>query len=110
MTDVTPEPNADSRGRVHAADADARSDHAIDWDERYSRAERVWSGEPNGALVSEVTSLLPGTALDVGCGEGADAIWLAGLGWKVTAIDVTDIALGRAGRRPKRPTWRSTGC
>ena len=56
----------------------------------------MWSGEPNGALVAEVSDLEPGTALDVGCGEGADAIWLAGRGWRVTAIDVSDVALQRA--------------
>ena len=56
----------------------------------------MWSGEPNGALVAEVSDLDPGTALDVGCGEGADAIWLTGRGWRVTAIDVADIALQRA--------------
>ena len=48
-----------------------------EWDERYAAADRVWSGEPNGALVREVVDLRPGRALDVGCGEGADAIWLA---------------------------------
>ena len=72
------------------------SDGDFDWDERYSAAGQIWSGEPNSSLVAEVADLEPGTALDVGCGEGADAIWLAGLGWQVTAIDVTDVALRRA--------------
>jgi SAM-dependent methyltransferase len=67
-----------------------------EWDKRYAEAEQVWSGEPNIALVAEVSDLEPGTALDVGCGEGADAIWLAGRGWRVTAIDVSEIALQRA--------------
>lgn len=66
------------------------------WDERYASNERIWSGEPNGALVAEVAELAPGTALDVGCGEGADAIWLASRGWDVTAIDVSAVALERA--------------
>ena len=66
------------------------------WDERYADAEQMWSGEPNAALVVEVGDLEPGMALDVGCGEGADAIWLAGRGWKVTAIDVSQVALQRA--------------
>ncbi|GAA4574032.1 hypothetical protein [Planotetraspora kaengkrachanensis] len=48
------------------------------WDQRYRSTSQVWSGEPNPALVEEVLSLAPGTALEVGCGEGADAIWLAG--------------------------------
>jgi SAM-dependent methyltransferase len=96
MTTPTPEPEADHQGRVHAAPSQDRGGHTIDWDERYSMADKMWSGQPNGALVTEVTPLVPGTALDVGCGEGADAVWLAGLGWKVTAIDVTQVALGRA--------------
>jgi len=56
----------------------------------------MWSGEPNAALVAEAGSLEPGSALDVGCGEGADAIWLSVRGWQVTAIDVSDVALRRA--------------
>jgi SAM-dependent methyltransferase len=67
-----------------------------DWDQRYAEAERVWSGQPNGALVAEVEDLKPGRALDVGCGEGADAIWLALRGWDVTALDVSQVALNRA--------------
>ena len=69
---------------------------SVEWDERYSAAERVWSGEPNGTLVAEVADLTPGRALDVGCGEGADAVWLAGRGWTVTALDVSRVALDRA--------------
>jgi SAM-dependent methyltransferase len=70
---------------------------AAEWDARYSDREgAMWSGRPNGRLVVEVADLAPGRALDVGCGEGADAIWLAGLGWNVTAIDISDVALGRA--------------
>ncbi len=65
-----------------------------DWEERYAGAP-VWSGNPNVALVAEVSDLAPGRALDVGCGEGADAIWLASRGWRVTAIDVATNALGR---------------
>jgi SAM-dependent methyltransferase len=67
-----------------------------DWDERYAGTERVWSGRPNGALVAEVEGMTPGRALDVGCGEGADAIWLALRGWDVTALDVSRVALDRA--------------
>ena len=67
-----------------------------EWDERYTERERLWSGRPNGALVAEVAGLPPGRALDVGCGEGADAVWLAGRGWDVTALDVSGVALERA--------------
>ncbi len=66
------------------------------WDERYSSVEQVWSGRPNPQLVAEVSALAPGAALDVGAGEGADAIWLAGRGWTVTAIDISQVALDRA--------------
>ena len=66
------------------------------WDARYRGAEQVWSGDANAALVAEVDGLSPGRALDVGCGEGADAIWLAGRGWQVTALDVSQVALQRA--------------
>jgi len=68
-----------------------------DWDDRYGESDQVWSGQPNGALVAEVEGLPPGRALDVGCGEGADAVWLAGRGWQVTALDVSRVALDRAG-------------
>ncbi len=67
-----------------------------EWDARYARVGRVWSGRPNGSLVREVEGLEPGRALDVGCGEGADAIWLAERGWQVTALDVSQVALERA--------------
>jgi SAM-dependent methyltransferase len=67
-----------------------------EWDQRYSERDRLWSGQPNGTLVTEVAGLTPGRVLDVGCGEGADAIWLAGQGWAVTALDVSRVALDRA--------------
>ena len=70
---------------------------AAQWDARYSERDgAMWSGRPNGRLVAEVADLTPGRALDVGCGEGADAIWLARCGWTVTAIDISDVALRRA--------------
>ena len=73
------------------------------WDERYS-GDPVWSGNPNEALVAEVAGLGAGRALDVGCGEGADSVWLAQQGWQVTALDIsakaverTEAMAGRAG-------------
>ncbi len=62
----------------------------------YRGRERVFSGAPNGVLVAEASDLAPGQALDVGCGEGADAIWLARRGWRVTAVDLSRTALQRA--------------
>lgn len=72
------------------------------WDERYASADAVWSRDPNPRLVEQVSGLAPGTALDVGCGEGADAIWLAGRGWQVTAIDVSSVALARAAQHAEQ--------
>ncbi|RFS84371.1 class I SAM-dependent methyltransferase [Actinomadura spongiicola] len=66
------------------------------WEERYSGRARVFSGAPNAVLVTEITDLPPGQALDVGCGEGADALWLARHGWQVTAVDISLTALRRA--------------
>jgi 2-polyprenyl-3-methyl-5-hydroxy-6-metoxy-1,4-benzoquinol methylase len=66
------------------------------WDHRYRSADRLWSGRPNVQLVAQASGLRPGVALDVGCGEGADAIWLAERGWQVTAVDVSAVALERA--------------
>ncbi|MFW5418235.1 methyltransferase domain-containing protein [Nocardiopsis sp. CNT-189] len=66
------------------------------WDELYLSRDSVWSGRPNRVLVEETAGLEPGRALDVGAGEGADAVWLARQGWKVTAADVSRVALDRA--------------
>ncbi len=66
------------------------------WDERYGSADRIWSGNPNSHLVTTVADLPPGDALDVGAGEGADAVWLASRGWKVTGVDISGVALEKA--------------
>ncbi|MGW1029641.1 class I SAM-dependent methyltransferase [Streptomyces sp. NPDC002577] len=65
------------------------------WQARYAQSDRIWSGKPNPVLVREAAGLEPGRALDLGCGEGADAIWLAGQGWQVTAVDISRLALDR---------------
>jgi len=70
---------------------------AAEWDAMYrARDGAMWSGRPNGRLVADVAALIPGRALDVGCGEGADAMWLAQRGWSVTAIDISQVAICRA--------------
>jgi SAM-dependent methyltransferase len=66
------------------------------WDERYLSRPSLWSGNPNPNLVSQTQDLAPGSALEAGTGEGADAIWLADRGWRVTAVDLSSIALQRA--------------
>lgn len=66
------------------------------WEGHYLRRERVWSGRTNPVLVDVVGGLRSGRALDLGCGEGGDAIWLAREGWRVTAVDVSATALDRA--------------
>jgi thioredoxin reductase/SAM-dependent methyltransferase len=67
------------------------------WDERYrSHPTAIWSGNPNPGLLAAAAELPPGRALDVGCGEGADALWLAENGWQVDAADISSVALGRA--------------
>lgn len=66
------------------------------WNAHYGRESQIWSGNPNVALVREAAALPPGRALDLGSGEGADAVWLAAQGWNVTAVDVSDTAIERA--------------
>ncbi|MEV0725616.1 methyltransferase domain-containing protein [Micromonospora purpureochromogenes] len=85
---------ADAVAGTGAGAVDAET--ARHWDELYQRRERIWSGRANPHLVDVVDPLPAGTALDLGCGEGADAIWLAGRGWRVTAVDVSTTALDRA--------------
>jgi SAM-dependent methyltransferase len=68
------------------------------WEERY-RHHAAEAHGPSPQLVDEVRDLRPGTALEAGCGEGANAIWLAGLGWSVTAVDISPSALARARRQ-----------
>lgn len=66
------------------------------WETRYRDGGRLWSGRPNSLLVREAAQLPPGRALDLGCGEGADAVWLASRGWRVTGVDISHTALERA--------------
>lgn len=75
---------------------------ASEWDARYASTSQMFSGQPNFALITEMSGIPPGRALDVGCGEGADAVWLASQGWKVTALDVSQVALERAALRAQQ--------
>lgn len=68
------------------------------WDRRYEGTELLWSAQPNRFLVAEAQGLLPGRALDLACGEGRNAVWLAQLGWEVTGVDFSPVAIGKAGQ------------
>ncbi len=81
--------------------AERPSANTADWDHRYG-GEQMWSGRPNGTLVDEVGALRAGRALDVGAGEGGDAVWLAEQGWSVTATDISGRALARIGAEAAR--------
>jgi SAM-dependent methyltransferase len=67
-----------------------------DWNERYAQKELVWTAEPNRRFAAEVGGLEPSRALDLACGEGRNAVWLAEHGWRVTGVDFSDVALGKA--------------
>jgi len=92
----------------HAHDPGVVFDESF-WDERYRSAQRVWSGNPNPQLVAEVAERPPGRALDVGCGEGADAIWLARSGWTVVAADISGVALERAAQHAREADPAAAG-
>jgi hypothetical protein len=72
------------------------------WDERYRSAPALWSGRPNPVLVTEAADLPPGIALDAGAGEGGDALWLADHGWRVDAVDISEVALDRGAAEAER--------
>src|SRR3954454_8024535 len=99
---------------THADDTPRTHDHSTDdsaaepdffevdsWDDRYDGKDSVWSGNPNPQLVAEASKLKPGSALDVGCGEGGDVIWLAQQGWHVTGADFSAKGLARAAQHAK---------
>lgn len=80
-----------------------------EWDERYAGATLVWSAAPNRFVVDETAGLPPGRALDLGAGEGRNAVWLAERGWQVTAVDFSAVGLAKAARlaesREAAVTW-----
>ena len=84
------------------------------WEDRYSAPGLQWSGDPNPVLVAEASPLEPGRVLDVGSGEGGDALWLASRGWRVTGVDISQNALDKAaasarerdGVDPEQLSWQ----
>lgn len=85
---------------AHPGDAES-------WDRMYRHRHAPREGGPNPVLAQEIADLTPGTALDLGCGEGADALWLAERGWQVTALDLSSVALehARAADPRRLVTW-----
>ena len=73
-----------------------------EWDRKYSETGLLWSAEPNRFVVAELAGLPPGRALDLACGEGRNAIWLAELGWRVAAVDFSEIAIAKGRERAAR--------
>jgi SAM-dependent methyltransferase len=72
------------------------------WDERYAAAERVWSAGPNREVAAIVAQWPPGRAVDLGAGEGRHALWLAELGWQVTAVDFSAVGIDRGREEARR--------
>jgi SAM-dependent methyltransferase len=73
-----------------------------DWDHKYGQAQNLWSARPNRFLVAEVEALPPGRALDLACGEGQNAIWLATVSWDVVGVDFSEVAIAKARARAER--------
>jgi len=100
---MNPESTSPGPTEAHGHDIDSSEDPTAFWERRYVErggdGGQMWSGHANAALEDEATGLRPGTALDLGSGEGGDALWLARSGWQVTAVDISTTALGRGETR-----------
>ena len=73
-----------------------------DWDRKYAENEQLWAITPNRTFAAEAAHLPPKSALDLACGEGRHAVWLAKRGWRVTAVDFSEVAVGKARARAAR--------
>lgn len=78
--------------------AGARGTGPAEWDRRYAETDLMWSAGPNATVRELVSGMHPGRALDLACGEGRNALWLAANGWEVTGVDFSQVAVGRAAR------------
>lgn len=81
---------------------------ARDWDERYRAVTEPWGVDPAGTVATRISDLRPGTAIDLACGDGRHARWMAGQGWSVTAVDYSSVAidLARASDGDKAVDWQ----
>jgi SAM-dependent methyltransferase len=79
---------------------------AAAWDERYAATALVWSAGPNQFVEADLEDLTPGRALDLACGEGRNARWLAERGWEVTAIDWSSVAIEKGRRLTDAVDWQ----
>jgi SAM-dependent methyltransferase len=93
---MEPERESDGDGCRYRSDGVSSSMSSEQWDRRYAGSELLWTAQPNRFLVAEVAELPPGRALDLACGEGRNAVWLAGQGWQVTGVDFSAVALEKA--------------
>ncbi|MGN2635507.1 SAM-dependent methyltransferase [Nocardia takedensis] len=96
MTDTTTHTSHTHDHDHNRGDGDQPADPKEFWEGFYRERGQIWTGDPNPLLVREASDLPPGAALDLGCGEGGDAVWLAARGWRVTAVDIAATALSRA--------------
>lgn len=95
-------PSEKHTGHEHSAADPAGFFEPSSWEQRYAGDGTHWSGAPNPQLVAEASRLAPGTALDIGSGEGADVIWLAQQGWQATGVDFSANGLARAAQHAER--------
>ncbi|MGA7228937.1 MAG: class I SAM-dependent methyltransferase [Acidimicrobiia bacterium] len=78
---------------------------AARWDERYDASDRLWSATPNIFVEDRLKDREPGRGLDVAAGEGRNAVWLSSLGWKMTAVDFSSVALARGAEQDDQVVW-----
>ncbi|HEX7472022.1 MAG TPA: class I SAM-dependent methyltransferase [Candidatus Limnocylindrales bacterium] len=81
---------------MSGADGSSRPTRREHWDERHAAGARIESPDPDPTLIQEIGGPRPGRALDLGTGDGRNALWLASQGWSVTAVDFSSVALDRA--------------
>lgn len=85
--------------------------HRNDWDDRYAATDLVWGSDPNRFVAEALADAVPGRALDLACGEGRNALWLASRGWQVTGVDFSEVAIERAAKlgaaRGLEVEWRN---